>query len=96
MLAHAKPVHIYVSIVANPSGNKNTAKWNDRFFELIECKAKHGHCNVPRKYKENKGLGISATNMTFSKKGKTSQITEEREERIAKLEEIEFKWKGRG
>lgn len=33
------------------------AHWHDQLRELIAFKARHGHCNVPQRYKENPLLG---------------------------------------
>ena len=79
--------------IANPSGNKFIAMWNDRFFELKDFKEKYGHCNVPKKYKENQQLANWVNNQRKryqrSKKGKASSMTQER---IAKLNAIGFEW----
>ena len=79
--------------IANPNGNENIARWNDRYFELIEYKGEHSDCNVPKKYEENKQLGTWVNHQRAHyrrlNKGKTAKITTER---IAKLNEIGFVW----
>jgi hypothetical protein len=36
---------------------KQTLPWQTRFEQMLEFKAKTGHCNVPRHYKEDPSLG---------------------------------------
>jgi superfamily II DNA or RNA helicase len=62
-------------------------EWKSRFEELLAYKRKHGHCNVPQKWKENPKLASwVGTQRLAWKKGKLSQ------ERIKRLEEIGFQW----
>jgi len=35
---------------------KLESNWNERFQQLLEFKAKHGHLNVPQRYEDNKAL----------------------------------------
>ena len=79
----------YVGI-ANPSGNKNIAKWNDRYSELIGYKEDHDDCNVPREYGPNKQLARWVHTQRYQYRlFQKSRMTEER---IAKLNEIGFEW----
>ena len=39
-------------------GVLNHRLWQTRFDELIAFKQQHDHCNVPRKYAQNKRLGV--------------------------------------
>jgi len=75
-------------------GQPNNDTWNQRHKEMIEYKHKHRDCNVPQGYKANKQLGMWVSKQRqqyrFLQEGKQSAMTEER---IAKLEEIGFKWK---
>ena len=58
--------------------------WETRFEELVQYKAKHGHCNVPRSQGQ---LGNWANNQrAMYKKGKLSQ------DRINRLNGIDFDW----
>ena len=73
--------------------NANEAAWKAMFSALIDYKAKHGDCLVPNRYKENMKLGqwVADQRQQYRrlKERKKSEMTEER---IAKLEEIEFRW----
>ena len=76
--------------IANPSGNKNTAKWNDRLFELKDFKEENGHCLVPQRYQQlGKWVHNQRQQYSLFKKGEDSAMTQER---IAKLNEIGFVW----
>ena len=72
----------------------NEGTWDLRLAELVAYKEEHGHCNVPGKHQANKQLGTWVAKQRYwyrlLKDGKTSQITQER---IAKLNEVGFKWK---
>ena len=58
--------------------------WETRFNELVQYKAKHGDCNVPRSQGQ---LGKWVNNQrTIYKKGKLSQ------DRIDRLNGIGFDW----
>ncbi|GFH61992.1 hypothetical protein CTEN210_18468 [Chaetoceros tenuissimus] len=67
--------------------------WNERFQELREFKAQHGHCNVPKKYDSNKALGMwvktQRAQFRLMKEGLKSSMTDER---VEKLEHIGFVW----
>ncbi|VEU34724.1 unnamed protein product [Pseudo-nitzschia multistriata] len=74
--------------------NKHQCKqWTVKFHELIAYKKKHGHCNVPHLYKENRGLAMWVKrqrhqhNLLAEKKPST--LTGER---IKLLESIGFIW----
>ena len=72
----------------------NEDAWETRFTQLVAYKEAHGHCNVPKNYGPNKQLGTwvnkQRQNYQLRNKGKKSSMTEER---IAKLNEVGFKWK---
>jgi len=75
----------------------NDDAWNQRHSELVEYKEKHGDCLVPYSYEPNKQLGRWVGRQRWQyrllQQGKQSSMTGKR---IAKLEEIGFKWKARG
>ena len=75
----------------------NEAAWEEKLAELVAYKEAYGDCNVPNKFKENEQLGKwvarHRTQYRFYQGGKKSHMTEER---IAKLDDIGFKWKVRG
>jgi len=80
--------------ISSPTGKKDkcTAQWNHRCGELFEYKRIHGHCRVPKRYKnEQLGNWVLKQRKQYRKfhLGKKSQITEER---IKKLEAIGFVW----
>jgi len=62
-------------------------KWIQRVSELEQFKSDHGHCNVPAKWPENRSLGgwVSKQRQQY-KTGKLS------EERIKRLEQLDFRW----
>jgi superfamily II DNA or RNA helicase len=63
------------------------ASWEQRFDELVAYRQKHGNCNVPQHWKENKQLGKWVnTQRTQLKRGKMDA------DRKAKLENIGFVW----
>ena len=72
---------------------KLNSKWQERYEELIEYKKKYGHCDVPRKYDENKKLATWVNSQRYFyrnvQSGKQSYITEER---IELLQKIGFRW----
>eukprot|EP00591_Stephanopyxis_turris_P002160 CAMPEP_0195530098 /NCGR_PEP_ID=MMETSP0794_2-20130614/32856_1 /TAXON_ID=515487 /ORGANISM="Stephanopyxis turris, Strain CCMP 815" /LENGTH=292 /DNA_ID=CAMNT_0040661519 /DNA_START=41 /DNA_END=919 /DNA_ORIENTATION=- len=68
-------------------------KWNGRFAELEQYKAVHGNCLVPKEYTANPQLGTWVNNQRTQyqllKKGKPSQMTQER---VNMLNNIGFIW----
>uniref|UniRef100_A0A7S0FTR4 Helicase-associated domain-containing protein n=1 Tax=Minutocellus polymorphus TaxID=265543 RepID=A0A7S0FTR4_9STRA len=78
-------------------GIPDAAAWNDRHDDLLKFKKEEGHCRVPLAFTPNPQLGnwVATQRGEHGKrqKGRHSSITEDR---IAKLEEIGFKWKLRG
>ena len=71
-------------------------KWNLWLEELNEYKKEHGDCLVPQGYNDNPKLGSWVHNQRaeyqLMKTGKKSKITEER---VEKLEAIDFVWKAK-
>ena len=62
-------------------------QWEMRFKELLEYKAKNGHTNVPREWKENKTLGVWVRTQRRQKMcGRLAP------ERVEKLDSIDFAW----
>lgn len=73
---------------------KQQETWESRLKELKAYKLANGHCNVPLHYEENKQLGRwvdkQRTYYRQKKEGKKSSMTDER---IEKLEALDFQWK---
>ena len=44
-------------IAANVKVSAGETTWDRHYTDLIAYKQQHGHCNVPRSYKENTSLG---------------------------------------
>ena len=67
--------------------------------DLRKFKAKHGHCDVPFLYPENKSLGQWVGKIRRKKLGKMvnsgSPDHKLTKERIAQLDEMGFKWRFR-
>ena len=63
------------------------AQWENMFTRLVDYKAKHGDCYVPRSYPEAPGLGPWCnTQRCMKKQGRLTP------DRIARLEAVGFKW----
>jgi hypothetical protein len=70
---------------------KGEESWNASYKELCEYHKKHGHADVPTKYKENKALGRwVSTQRSQYKQWKSTEKTQMTEERHQKLCEIDF------
>ena len=71
----------------------NNSSWQTKYDELIAFKQQHGHCNVPRRYVQNKPLAYwvitQRTQYRLLCKNEPSNMTSER---IAALEKIGFEW----
>ncbi|MCX6131327.1 MAG: helicase associated domain-containing protein, partial [Proteobacteria bacterium] len=66
---------------------RRRGRWEDRFDEVVEFKAKSGHCDIPLNYPVNPKLGQFVNSMrTRRKNGSLSA------DRIAKLDAIGFNW----
>ena len=68
--------------------------WEKRYQQLLDFKTDHGHCNVPKRFKENTQLGNWVGKQRYQYKlfmngDKASQMTQER---IDMLEAINFQW----
>lgn len=65
--------------------------WEDRYRELILFKNEHGHCDVPKRWKENQALGrwVLAQRKRYRGANRRSPISQDE---INKLESIGFKW----
>jgi hypothetical protein len=59
--------------------------WEQRFSELQAFWEKHGHCDVPRSWSENPGLGGWALRQRYRKETLSG-------ERIRKLDRLGFRW----
>jgi superfamily II DNA or RNA helicase len=67
--------------------HRQPGSWDDRYQELVEFKAEHGHCDVPSGYKRKPKLAGFVNAMRGARKsGKLSA------ERLAKLEAVGFAW----
>jgi hypothetical protein len=75
-----------------PAGGEGSS-WEKRFSELLEFRAKHGHCEVPQNYKENTSLGIWVNKQRMEQKlrieGKNSSLNDAR---LQRLESVGFRW----
>jgi hypothetical protein len=69
------------------SSVKERKSWMERFEELKAFKEKHGHCNVPWKWKENLPLFYWVRRMKDKKRAGALS-----EERVAMMEDIGFEW----
>ena len=71
--------------------------WETRYKSLVSFKDTYGHCNVPRKYPEDKELArwvaLQRTEYKKRQEGKTSPMSDER---MMKLNSIQFRWSIRG
>jgi hypothetical protein len=70
------------------------ATWEDRLSELADYRKIHGHCNVPKNYREKSKLAnwvsYQRSHHKLHREGKRSQITLPR---IQALERLGFEWK---
>ena len=81
--------------VAEPTGQQlkrpespmHLPSWEKRFKELKRFKGRHGHCNVPVRYRRNPALGYWVANVRNAKKQGTLA-----EERIRRLDVLAFCW----
>jgi hypothetical protein len=75
------------------SGRFKEAKWLESFAKVVRYKEKHGHCNVPRKWKEDLTLGewvhFQRRQFRLRQLGKRNHMTNDRVER---LNLIGFEW----
>ena len=69
--------------------------FEDRFADLQYFKNKHGHCNVPKRYKENPSLGSWCQKIRQMKSGSlpNAGVYKLTDDMIVKLEDIGFQWK---
>ena len=74
--------------------NFSTSNFEERFADLQQFKNEHGHCNVPAIYEKNKSLGYWCHTIRKMKSGSRPNVGVYRltDERIAKLEEMGFRW----
>ena len=84
--------------------NKRDKRWHELYGELLKFKEAHGHCNVPKKYRENQRLGSWVDyQRTLYRQTKRPEPEGNPEaisaERIRLLEAVNFRWttaKGKG
>ena len=71
--------------------------WKERFLELVEYRAKHGHCLVPNHWTENAPLALWVKRQRYQyklkKEGQHSNLTDKRE---MALQELGFVWDSHG
>ena len=65
----------------------HAAAWEERFAELVAYQTQHGHCRVSFGYPENPALGLWVSTQRVEKRAGTLS-----EERIARLDALEFVW----
>ena len=75
-------------------GHYEVIAWEDRLEDLKEFKKVHGHCNVPQRWKENRGLGVwIKTQRSYYRKFKqgmsSSSLTADR---VQALSDLGFEW----
>jgi len=80
--------------ISNLKGSACNKSWEKHYQNLSLYKENHGHCNVPKNWKDNKELGSWVRNqraqywsMKISKKGPMTR------KRVLALEHIGFQWK---
>lgn len=67
--------------------------WTEKFEELIEFRAQHGHCNVPNSFPENVNLAQWVKRQRYQYKLKLeNKRSTMSDERAQALEEIGFVW----
>eukprot|EP00522_Entomoneis_paludosa_P001610 CAMPEP_0172471124 /NCGR_PEP_ID=MMETSP1065-20121228/67655_1 /TAXON_ID=265537 /ORGANISM="Amphiprora paludosa, Strain CCMP125" /LENGTH=965 /DNA_ID=CAMNT_0013229211 /DNA_START=275 /DNA_END=3172 /DNA_ORIENTATION=+ len=64
-------------------------KWGKRYEELKDYRDKHGHCNVPAGYPENRELAHWVTEQRYKKKHNDAGFSKER---IQLLNDLGFEW----
>jgi hypothetical protein len=62
--------------------------WNQQYEQLFKFKQKKGHCMVPRRYEQDKSLGMWVTTQRNCHK-----YNKLRQDRKARLDAIDFVWK---
>ena len=71
------------------------AAWEEKFAELVEFKAAHGHTDVPSSWQDqefSRWVSVQRQQYKKYKEGKHTQITEER---IERLDGIGFEWRSK-
>lgn len=68
---------------------KGQASWDEKYYALRDFFEKHGHCNVPTKYRDNSALGRWMSTQRFQwkewKRGEKTSMTQERYEKLCAL-----------
>ena len=67
--------------------DSHKAAWDEQFAELVAYQTQHGHCRVSFGYPENPALGLWVSTQRVEKRAGTLS-----EERIARLDALEFVW----
>lgn len=67
--------------------------WTEKFEELLEFRAQHGHCNVPNSFPENMALAQWVKRQRYQYKLKLEKKRSTMsDERVQALEEVGFVW----
>jgi hypothetical protein len=92
--ASLSPIVVSSAHLAGSQYERADSIWDIRFKELAAFKQKHGHCNVPQKYEENKSLGIwvNKQRMEYNKRADGKKKSSLNDSRLKRLESLEFRW----
>ena len=82
-IEHLKKIGVFFD--DNP---QQVVSWEERFQQLLEFKERHGHCNCPQHWSENKDLGKWVNSQRRNHNDKKMA-----QDRIDKLEAVGFVWK---
>jgi hypothetical protein len=78
--------------------NAHDAAWEERFNELVKFRANNGHTNVPQPIKKGPrdtdqlGTWVRTQRNTLGKKLSMPNNTEKENQRIEKLNNLDFNW----
>lgn len=75
-------------------GKKGEERWMQNFSKLVDYRERHGDCNVPTRYAEDRSLGYWVVNQRkkYNEKGPDGRPMLD-EKRVDMLNEIGFQWK---
>lgn len=79
-------------------GTSNEDAWENKFEDLQKFRAVRGHCNVPRRYKNDPSLGtwVNMQRVNYKRYQEGNPSGRMTPERIRRLESIGFNWWVRG
>lgn len=84
------PKHIRLSSIDfdwTSQEERNENIWNEKFGRLLQYKAKHGHCRVPKGFKDDPELGNFVSMQRILKK--KERLSKDRQD---KLDSVQFTW----